>query len=96
MLEGNLIYHFPQSLARKFINNGTGSPSTVTNSSIDSKETFCDGLFISQQGPEKLLTFLQTKTSQKENLPHKTIGSKTWLGCVIGASIAFRVLSSGQ
>ena len=34
------------------------------------------------QSPEKLLTFLQTKASQKANLPHKTIKSGCGLGVV--------------
>ena len=35
---------------------------------------------LEKQSPEKLLTSLQTKTSQKANLPHKTIESGRGLG----------------
>ena len=47
------------------------------------------------QSPEKLLTFLKTKTSQRQTILTRN-RKWAWLGCVTGASIVFRGPSSGQ
>ena len=81
----------------------TGFETTMSRSeSLDCSSTLTMWLLPKVQGPEKLLTFLQAKTSQKANLPNKTIESGHGLGVAwallgrgIGVSVVFRGPSSG-